>query len=208
MAYRFLVNQQTCINCGICMDLCPVHCLDMTRPSGEGELGTANDLLSPIPGDAATRSWMMLGPVQVAQCVGCQVCAQECPTNGGAAGAVVAEVVAAPHVLAQSKTPIRLGNINSYTGSPAYAGENNLNGMNLYFDRVNWTIARRQIALIQEDELFNPQLVKPELGGHFRGLISHPVRQSVQAGPVKTGKINRLGFDIPDDRSEIFLRSR
>ena len=39
MAYRFVVNQQTCINCGICMDLCPVRCLDMSRPSGEGEIG-------------------------------------------------------------------------------------------------------------------------------------------------------------------------
>lgn len=81
MAYRFQVNQHTCINCGICMDLCPVRCLDMTRPSGAGELADEHELLSPIPGDSATRSWMMLAPVQVAACVGCQVCVQECPTN-------------------------------------------------------------------------------------------------------------------------------
>lgn len=81
MAYRFQVNQQTCINCGICMDLCPVRCLDMTRPSGEGEPGLQEELLTPIPGDYAARSWMMLAPVQVSQCIGCQVCAQECPTN-------------------------------------------------------------------------------------------------------------------------------
>src|SRR5713101_1170038 len=81
MAYRFQVNQLTCINCGICMDLCPVRCLDMTRPSGEGERAQADELLTPIPGDAATRSWMMLAPLQVAPCVGCQICAQECPTN-------------------------------------------------------------------------------------------------------------------------------
>src|SRR5229473_3280076 len=81
MAYRFQVNHQTCINCGICMDLCPVRCLDMTRPSGEGEEADAHELLSPIPGDFALRSWMMLAPVQVAPCVGCQVCVQECPTN-------------------------------------------------------------------------------------------------------------------------------
>ena len=81
MAYRFQVNQQTCINCGICMDLCPVRCLDMTRPGGNGTLANADQLLSPIPGENATRSWMMLAPVQVATCIGCQVCAQECPTN-------------------------------------------------------------------------------------------------------------------------------
>ncbi len=81
MAYRFHVNQQTCINCGICMDLCPVHCLDMTRPSGAGELARGDGRLSPIPDEQASRAWMMLTPVQVAACVGCQVCVQECPTN-------------------------------------------------------------------------------------------------------------------------------
>ncbi|MGB8348014.1 MAG: FAD-dependent oxidoreductase [Ktedonobacteraceae bacterium] len=81
MAYRFQVNDQRCINCGICMDLCPVRCLDMTRPSGTGELSHNDALLSPIPGESAMRAWMMLVPVQVASCVGCQVCVQECPTN-------------------------------------------------------------------------------------------------------------------------------
>src|SRR5579859_5976888 len=81
MAYRFSLNEQRCINCGICMDLCPVHCLDMTRPSGTGELAQGDGLLSPIPDEQASRAWMMLAPVQVAACVGCQICAQECPTN-------------------------------------------------------------------------------------------------------------------------------
>jgi NADPH-dependent glutamate synthase beta subunit-like oxidoreductase/NAD-dependent dihydropyrimidine dehydrogenase PreA subunit len=81
MAYRFHVNQTTCINCGICMDLCPVRCLDMSRPAGEGEIGSEVERRSPIPGESAQRAWMMLVPVQVTQCIGCQVCAQECPTN-------------------------------------------------------------------------------------------------------------------------------
>ncbi len=81
MAYRFQVNEQTCINCGICMDLCPVRCLDMTRPTSEGTLASEAERQSPIPVDFSTRGWMMLTPVQVAACIGCQVCAQECPTN-------------------------------------------------------------------------------------------------------------------------------
>jgi NADPH-dependent glutamate synthase beta subunit-like oxidoreductase/NAD-dependent dihydropyrimidine dehydrogenase PreA subunit len=81
MAYQFHVNTVTCINCGICMDLCPVRCLDMTRPAGAGERASADQRQSPIPGPGAERAWMMLTPVQVADCIGCEVCAHECPTN-------------------------------------------------------------------------------------------------------------------------------
>jgi ferredoxin len=71
MVYRFLVNEQSCINCGICMDLCPVRCLDFSRPTGEGTIGPAAQRHSPIPGTSPQHSWMMLGPVQVAACIGC-----------------------------------------------------------------------------------------------------------------------------------------
>ncbi|MFL5626305.1 MAG: FAD-dependent oxidoreductase [Ktedonobacteraceae bacterium] len=81
MVYRFHVNENLCINCGICMDLCPVRCLDMSRPSGEGTVGLGPERQTPVPGEAGMRSWMMMVPIQVAACVGCQVCAQECPTN-------------------------------------------------------------------------------------------------------------------------------
>lgn len=81
MSYQVQVNKETCINCGICMDLCPMRCLDMTRPAGKGEIGPENERQSPIPGESANRPWMMLSPVQVSPCVGCQVCVQECPTH-------------------------------------------------------------------------------------------------------------------------------
>lgn len=74
------------------------------------------------------------------------------------AGAAAASALAAPPLLAQSNAPIRVGNINSYTGGLAYAGENNLNGMNLYLDSINWTVAGRKIELIKEDDQFNPQI--------------------------------------------------
>ena len=81
MAYRFSVNDVTCLNCGICMDLCPVRCLDMTRPAGAGTPAKASERVTPVPGEWGVRPWMMVAPVQVAACVGCQVCARECPTS-------------------------------------------------------------------------------------------------------------------------------
>src|SRR6202167_4394595 len=74
------------------------------------------------------------------------------------AGAVFAQALAVPRVLAASDAAIRIGNINSYTGGLAYAGENNFNGMSLYFDSVGWTIAGRKIEIIKEDDQFNPQI--------------------------------------------------
>jgi branched-chain amino acid transport system substrate-binding protein len=60
-------------------------------------------------------------------------------------------------VRAQS-APIRIGNINTYTGGLAYAGEANFNGMSLYLDSINWTVAGRKIEIVKEDDQFNPQV--------------------------------------------------
>jgi len=76
----------------------------------------------------------------------------------GAAGAALTSNLAAPGILAQTRAPIRLGNLNSFTGGIAYAAENNLNGMNLYFDSIGGTIAGRKIEIIKEDDQFNPQI--------------------------------------------------
>ena len=74
------------------------------------------------------------------------------------AGAALASSVSAPAILAQTRAPIRLGNLNSFTGGLAYAAEGNLNAMNLYFDSINWTVAGRKIEIIKEDDQFNPQV--------------------------------------------------
>ncbi len=73
-------------------------------------------------------------------------------------GAALASSLAAPAVRAQGSVPIRIGNINTYTGGLAYAGQANLDAMNLYFDSINWTVAGRKIELIKEDDQFNPQI--------------------------------------------------
>ena len=76
----------------------------------------------------------------------------------GTAGAALASSLAAPVVLAQTRGPLRLGNLNSFTWAIAYAAENNLNGMNLYLDSVGGTIAGRKVEIIKEDDQFNPQV--------------------------------------------------
>ncbi len=70
MGYRIQVDLGNCINCGVCMDVCPVEALDMSRPDRPGvEAG---------PGGKPLR-WMMEYPVQVGECIGCSICIQQCP---------------------------------------------------------------------------------------------------------------------------------
>jgi NADPH-dependent glutamate synthase beta subunit-like oxidoreductase/NAD-dependent dihydropyrimidine dehydrogenase PreA subunit len=70
MGYRIDIDHSGCINCGICMDTCPVEALDMSRPIGPG-IETA--------GAGAPQTWMMEHPIQVGECIGCGICIGECP---------------------------------------------------------------------------------------------------------------------------------
>jgi NADH-quinone oxidoreductase subunit F len=139
MAFKFHVNEETCINCGICMDLCPVRCLDMTRPAGDGELATSRELHTPIPGVYGAREWMMVAPTQVAACIGCQVCAQECPTNAITIESAKTEVVFARRGLVTS-VPEQDGwqPLNAYTrATPAEPGEQP------WGDEHTWRVAEK-----------------------------------------------------------------
>jgi NADPH-dependent glutamate synthase beta subunit-like oxidoreductase/NAD-dependent dihydropyrimidine dehydrogenase PreA subunit len=70
MGYRIDIDHTGCINCGICMDTCPVEALDMSRPAGAGiETG----------GFGPPQAWMMEHPIQVGECIGCGICIGECP---------------------------------------------------------------------------------------------------------------------------------
>jgi NADPH-dependent glutamate synthase beta subunit-like oxidoreductase/NAD-dependent dihydropyrimidine dehydrogenase PreA subunit len=97
-AYRFEVDTTNCLNCGVCMDVCPVHALDMTRtlsPSIESGVGGS---------PAAGQPWMMEFPVQSGECIGCQLCSVECPT-----GVIQVSTAAGPPDLAAAQGPIRHG---------------------------------------------------------------------------------------------------
>ena len=73
MGYRIDIDDRGCITCGICMDVCPVEALDMTRPESAGiETG---------PGPGRPLPWTMEHPLQVGECIGCGICIRECPPN-------------------------------------------------------------------------------------------------------------------------------
>jgi branched-chain amino acid transport system substrate-binding protein len=78
--------------------------------------------------------------------------------QGTGAGAALAASLAAPSILAQTRAPIRLGHLNSFTGGIAYAAAVSYNAMELYFDSINWTIAGRKVEIVKEDDQFNPQI--------------------------------------------------
>jgi NADH-quinone oxidoreductase subunit F len=72
MGYRIEIDHGNCINCGVCMDVCPVQALDMSRPVAPGIETGPGEL--PLP-------WTMEHPVQVGECVGCSICIRECPVD-------------------------------------------------------------------------------------------------------------------------------
>jgi len=80
VAYTFRVDRSGCLNCGVCMDVCPVHALDMTRATGSS-IESGAERRDARSAGAPGQDWMMEFPVQVSECVGCQLCATECPTS-------------------------------------------------------------------------------------------------------------------------------
>ncbi len=75
VAFRFSFDSGECLNCGVCVDVCPVRCLDMTRPQNPGPEPESEAVEVPC----ANQGWMTVSPIQIARCTGCMVCAMECP---------------------------------------------------------------------------------------------------------------------------------
>lgn len=92
MGYQIEVDLGNCINCGVCMDVCPVQALDMTRPTHPGIETMAN---------GRPLRWMMEHPVQVGECIGCSICIVECPVE-----VMTLRTVAGPTPLAPRQGPI------------------------------------------------------------------------------------------------------
>ena len=89
MGYLIDVDHENCINCGICMDVCPVQALDMQRPTRDG-----------VEGDGP-NPWLMEAPIQVGECIGCSICIRECPVE-----VMTLERVPGPTILANRQGPI------------------------------------------------------------------------------------------------------
>lgn len=79
-------------------------------------------------------------------------------TTAGALGTGLVLGGHAPAILAQSKAPLKIGVLNSFSKVFAALAQHNLNGMNLYFDSIGNTIAGRKIELVREDDEINPQV--------------------------------------------------
>jgi len=94
MGYRIQIENAGCLNCGVCMDVCPVQALDMSRPQRPGVEG-AGVFGKPF-------DWMMEYPLQVGECIGCGICVRECPTH-----VVLLDGVAGATPLASRQGPIK-----------------------------------------------------------------------------------------------------
>jgi len=74
-----------------------------------------------------------------------------------AGAAATVAVLGAPAIPAQTKRPLKIGLINSFSKTYAALGENNADGMALCLERLGGTIAGRRVELIKEDCESNPQ---------------------------------------------------
>ena len=64
----------------------------------------------------------------------------------------------AGNVFAQSRGPLKIGMLDSFSKAWAGLGEDHLDGFNLYLDSVGGEMAGRKVELVREDDELNPQI--------------------------------------------------
>lgn len=83
--------------------------------------------------------------------------------GGAAAGLSLAAGIAAPPILAATRAPVKLGVLNTFSGASAFTGIWNWDGIQVYLDQINHTMAGRKVELIKEDDEFSPQVALQKL---------------------------------------------
>jgi len=93
--------------------------------------------------------------------------------------------------------PFRIGVLNTFSKAPTL-GTGNLNGMNVYFDEIGWTVAGRKIEVIREDDELNPQVGLQKL----RKLV-----ESDKVDMISGPQVSNVAMSILDyvRRSKTFL---
>ncbi len=82
--FKFILDDTRCMNCGICMDVCPFTCIEFSRGDNVKFYGTLyRDNPVDFSKEGDPKLWMMEKPYLPIQerCTGCQTCARECPTE-------------------------------------------------------------------------------------------------------------------------------
>jgi len=77
---------------------------------------------------------------------------------GASAAVAFASSVSAPAILAATRSPLKIGLLNTFSGPSASTGDWNWSGVNVYLDQVNGTFTGRKVELLKEDDQFNPQI--------------------------------------------------
>lgn len=60
--------------------------------------------------------------------------------------------------IAETRAPLRIGFLNTFSKGSAFSGESSYNGFMLYLEQNGNSIAGRKVEVIREDDEFNPQV--------------------------------------------------
>ncbi|MDP2661968.1 MAG: ABC transporter substrate-binding protein [Dehalococcoidia bacterium] len=114
------------------------------------------------------------------------------PTTGAAAPSAVAPAPTKPAV---ATTSIKIGAIQSLTGSLANTGKDNQDGFDLYMDKINWTVAGRKLEKVVEDDAGTPDLGLTKIR-----KLAESDKVNIVAGLQSTAVCNALAPYVRDNK--------